>query len=220
MIIYLMSSARKFWRYHLVKFFSTEEGRAYLINTFQDPEEIENQRFVKELNKSIENEGFQYLDNTINKLNGSAFRNRVVSIACYSGSFLILISFLVLMIVKANDKVLSNDLYFLIWKGIEIVTESALAISASRFLFILGKSFMVEAIRASDRAHAIGLGKLYLQLFKNKFDWNELKDVLQNWNIDKGVCIYYSRCKGYRRWQNRGDDYKAKKNKFLRMFDR
>ena len=90
------------------------------------------------------------------------------------------------MIVKANDKVLSNDLYFLIWKGIEIVTESALAISASRFLFILGKSFMVEAIRASDRAHAIGLGKLYLQLFKNKFDWNELKDVLQNWNIDKG----------------------------------
>lgn len=168
------------------KIFSTEEGRAYLINTFQDPEEIENQRFVIELNKSIENEGFQYLDNTINKLNGSAFRNRVVSIACYSGSFLILISFLVLVIVKANDKVLSNDLYFLIWKGIEIVTESALAISASRFLFILGKSFMVEAIRASDRAHAIGLGKLYLQLFKNKFDWNELKDVLQNWNIDKG----------------------------------
>ena len=45
---------------------------------------------------------------------------------------------------------------------------------------------MVESIRFSDRAHAIGLGKLYLQLYKSKFEWAELKDVLQNWNIDKG----------------------------------
>lgn len=45
---------------------------------------------------------------------------------------------------------------------------------------------MVESIRSSDRAHAIGLGRLYLKLFKSKFKWEELRDVLQNWNIDKG----------------------------------
>ena len=45
---------------------------------------------------------------------------------------------------------------------------------------------MVEAIRCSDRAHAIGLGRLYLKLFKGKFEWSELKDVLQSWNIDQG----------------------------------
>ena len=167
------------------KIFSLEEGRAYLINNFQDLEENENQKFVKELNESIENEGFQYLDNTINKLNSNGLRNRIASIICYIGSFLILISFLVVAF-KVNDKVLNYNAYALIGIGIKIITESALVISASRFLFILGKSFMVEAIRASDRAHAIGLGKLYLQLFKNKFDWYELKDVLQNWNIDKG----------------------------------
>ena len=41
-------------------------------------------------------------------------------------------------------------------------------------------------IRCADRAHAIGLGKLYLQLYKSKFEWRELKDIFQNWNIDKG----------------------------------
>ena len=25
-----------------------------------------------------------------------------------------------------------------------------------------------------------------MQLYKNKFEWSELKDVLQNWNIDSG----------------------------------
>lgn len=45
---------------------------------------------------------------------------------------------------------------------------------------------MVESIRCADRAHAIGLGKLYLQLYKSKFEWRELKDIFQNWNIDKG----------------------------------
>ena len=45
---------------------------------------------------------------------------------------------------------------------------------------------MVESIRNSDRAHAIRFGKFYLQLYKDNFEWRELKDVLQNWNIDSG----------------------------------
>lgn len=69
---------------------------------------------------------------------------------------------------------------------VKIVVLSALDISICRFLFLLGKSFMVEAIRCADRAHAIGLGRLYLKLFKGKFKWEELRDVLQSWNIDNG----------------------------------
>lgn len=63
---------------------------------------------------------------------------------------------------------------------------SIAAVSISRFLFLLGKSFMVESLRNANRAHAIGLGKLYLKLYKGKFKWDELKDVLRNWNIDSG----------------------------------
>ena len=63
---------------------------------------------------------------------------------------------------------------------------SILSVSIARFLFLLGKSFMVEAIRCADRAHAIGLGRLYLSLYKSRFKWDELKDVLKSWNIDSG----------------------------------
>lgn len=45
---------------------------------------------------------------------------------------------------------------------------------------------MVESLRNANRAHAIGLGKPYLKLYKGKFKWDELKDVLRNWNIDSG----------------------------------
>ena len=70
--------------------------------------------------------------------------------------------------------------------GVEIVILSAIIISIARFLFLLGKSLMVESIRNADRAHAIGLGRLYMQLYKKDFQWEELKDVLKNWNIDSG----------------------------------
>ena len=63
---------------------------------------------------------------------------------------------------------------------------SAVIIALSRFFFLLGKSFMVESVRAYNRAHAMHFGKLYLQIYKENFDWTELKDVLKTWNIDSG----------------------------------
>lgn len=78
------------------------------------------------------------------------------------------------------------DINYAIILCVEAIVLSALAVSLSRFLFLLGKSFMVESIRIFDRAHAIGLGRLYLKLYKEKFKWNELRDVLQSWNIDAG----------------------------------
>lgn len=53
--------------------------------------------------------------------------------------------------------------------SVEAIVLSALVVALSRLLFLLGKSFMVESIRFYDRAHAIGLGKLYLKLYKGKF---------------------------------------------------
>lgn len=45
---------------------------------------------------------------------------------------------------------------------------------------------MVESTRYADRAHVLGLGKLYLQFYKGNFKWSELKELLKNWNIDSG----------------------------------
>ena len=45
---------------------------------------------------------------------------------------------------------------------------------------------MVEAIQNMDRIHVIDFGDFYLKLFKEDFEWPELKEILQNQNIDKG----------------------------------
>lgn len=47
----------------------------------------------------------------------------------------------------------------------------------------------IESIRQLNRMHTIGYGKLHLQLYKSEFEWKELKEVLQNWNIDKGSAL-------------------------------
>jgi hypothetical protein len=67
--------------------------------------------------------------------------------------------------------------------GVAIV---AMLVALARYAFSLGKSFMVESLRNSDRRHAISLGEFYIKAFPDRLDWTILKDIFQQWNIDKG----------------------------------
>jgi translation elongation factor EF-G len=70
-----------------------------------------------------------------------------------------------------------------ILKSIIIV---GLLIACSKYAFNLGKSFINEALRNADRLHAIAFGKFYLQAFGDRISSpEEIKEVFQNWNIDK-----------------------------------
>jgi len=168
---------------------SPDEGKEFLLTTFPEiaaAYDLEE----KELTKSIESDGYKYLDNTIEDLNRQKLQHRIVSWVCYSLSLIFLLFMLAFAYNRFNNVKLIENIAVsfseVIVLCVEIVVLSVLSVSVARFLFLLGKSFMVEAIRCADRAHAIGLGRLYLQLYKNKFEWNELKDVLKNWNIDNG----------------------------------
>lgn len=57
--------------------------------------------------------------------------------------------------------------------------------ACSRYAFSLGKSYISESLKASDRIHAIAFGKFYLKAFGEKANWVELKEVFQHWNIDR-----------------------------------
>lgn len=168
--------------------FSFDDGKEFLLTTFLNIAAMFDLE-SKELTESIETDGYKYLDETIEKLKKREKVNQGISFACYVISLVALSALIVLSFRYfdfLNHKKFSFDLSKTIILCIEMLILSALAISTLRFLFLLGKSFMVEAIRCADRAHAIGLGKLYLKLFKDKFRWEELRDVLQSWNIDKG----------------------------------
>ena len=170
------------------RIFSPDEGKEFLLTTFPDIAAAFDLE-TRKLTESIETEGYKYLEDTINSLNQRETVNRYISFGCYGLSFIVLSALLVFTFWRFYF-FMGAEIYFDLQKTIvlcvEIIVLSALAISICRFLFLLGKSFMVEAIRCADRAHAIGLGRLYLKLFKGKFKWEELRDVLQSWNIDNG----------------------------------
>lgn len=170
------------------RIFSPDEGKEFLITTFPQiaaAYDLETER----LTQTIETDGFDYLEKTISDLNTQKQMNKVISFICYGASLLILVAMLIFTfwrfcIFSQTEAVIEIQKTILIC--IEVIILSAIIVSISRFLFLLGKSFMVESIRSADRAHALGLGKLYLKLYKGNFKWSELRDVLQNWNIDSG----------------------------------
>jgi TIR domain len=57
--------------------------------------------------------------------------------------------------------------------------------ACARYAFSLGKSYASEALKCSDRIHAIRFGEFYLRAFGEKTQWSELKEVFQHWNIDR-----------------------------------
>lgn len=70
--------------------------------------------------------------------------------------------------------------------GIHAAIAIGFLVAASKFAFVMGKSFMVEALRNHNRTHAIKFGEFYLKTFGEHASWNELKEAFQHWNLDTG----------------------------------
>jgi hypothetical protein len=83
-----------------------------------------------------------------------------------------------------------SNVYHVIVVFLSSLFVFGMLIALSRFSFLLGKSFMVESLRNSDRIHAISFGEFYLNAFGSKADWLQIKDAFQHWNIDKGSFFY------------------------------
>lgn len=184
----LSVDSKKLLQNYSNQLFSTDEGKAFIITNFPQIE-LEYEEGKVQMRKSIENEGFKYLDNTIAELKDKEKSNKCKSYFCYTLTFLSLTGMMIFTLLRfsyINKDTFLDSISSQIVMCIGLVITFGVMIAVSRFLFLLGKSFMVESIRNSDRAHAIRFGKFYLQLYKDNFEWRELKDVLQNWNIDSG----------------------------------
>ena len=57
--------------------------------------------------------------------------------------------------------------------------------ASSKYAFTLGKSYMNESLKNSNRLHAISFGKFYLQAYGDVVTPEDVKEVFQHWNIDK-----------------------------------
>jgi len=69
------------------------------------------------------------------------------------------------------------------FSAIKSVVLIGLLLALAKYSFTLGKSFMDESLKNSDRIHAISFGKFYLQAFGDRASPEEMKEVFQHWNI-------------------------------------
>lgn len=69
--------------------------------------------------------------------------------------------------------------------AIKAIVGVGLLVASSKYSFMLGKSYMNESLKNSDRLHAISFGKFYLQAYGDIATPDDVKDVFQHWNMDK-----------------------------------
>ncbi|MCU4996605.1 toll/interleukin-1 receptor domain-containing protein [Bacillus cereus] len=155
-----------------------------LIGKSQAIEE-ENEEKIAKVEKKIDT----YITGAITRLTAKEKDYRNIAYICYSLCGVFLIAAIIILLNKANfimnsQKVLTTAEQ--IQLGLVGFVLLALMLSVARFLYLIGKSFMVESLRNSDRIHAISFGEFYLKAYQEKADWNEIKEAFQHWNIDGG----------------------------------
>ncbi|WP_413711756.1 hypothetical protein [Rhizobium sp. Rhizsp82] len=67
---------------------------------------------------------------------------------------------------------------------LNIVMIGVLA-ALAKYAYSLGKSYMSESLKSSDRIHAIQFGKFFLRAYGDRLTPSEVKEAFQHWNIDR-----------------------------------
>lgn len=93
-----------------------------------------------------------------------------VTIALFGGGF----------IANEGKEVSWSLLMFISFKGLIVLGVLSLW---AKHAFSVSNSYIHEAIKRSDRAHAINFGKLYLEIYGSTVERKELLDIFENWNI-------------------------------------
>jgi hypothetical protein len=142
----------------------------------------------KETQERIERNAAEYVEETMTLLKSRERSNKLVAYTC---QILGLMSLLVttgfaFYFAERHAIPIGNGAQWpgVVYEGLRGILVIALLISISKYCFSLGKSYMNESLRNSDRIHAISFGKFYLQVFGERATWQEMKEAFQHWNID------------------------------------
>jgi hypothetical protein len=127
-----------------------------------------------------------YIKEVFIKLESNEKRNRHLSYCMYIISFMLLAGSLCFLILRAIPQINGTNVETIIGISVANTLILTMIFAMARFSFILGKSFMVESIRNGDRIHAISFGKFFINAYGDKASRQEVREVFNEWNIDKG----------------------------------
>jgi hypothetical protein len=138
--------------------------------------------------EKIESKAADYVEVAITALKKREFRNTVVGTIWYILGFSTLFGGVWFAVngLRGLDNLINQNFWMYVLVILKSIIIVGLLIACSKYAFNLGKSFINEALRNADRLHAIAFGKFYLQAFGDRISSpEEIKEVFQNWNIDK-----------------------------------
>jgi hypothetical protein len=157
------------------------------INSFLG-KKIATDEKAQEIKEKIEKTAPSYIAETISELNSREKYQRRTALFWYILGFLSLVSGIAvafwfsniaLSVFKGKENWSLTTFYAL--KSIFIII---LLIAASKYSFTLAKSYMSESLKIADRIHAISFGKFYLQVFNERINPAEIKEIFRDWNIN------------------------------------
>lgn len=142
---------------------------------------------ASEATEKIQSNAASYIKVALDSIERLERRDRMISYVWYAVGFIALIlgiSFALygLSVVGQQAALSTESLLLVALKALVVI---GLLGACAKYAFSLGKSYSGEALKASDRIHAIRFGEFYLRAFGDKTKWDELKEVFQHWNIDR-----------------------------------
>jgi len=139
----------------------------------------------KEQQDRINTQAASFVEISLTRLEKSERTYRWLGYLAYLISMATTVLGVVLSIKWAQLLVPSESINALISSALHTIVVIGFLSAVIRMAFVLGKSFTVEAIRYSDRIHAMRFGEFYIKGYGGS-DWLEVKEAFQHWNIDRG----------------------------------
>ena len=187
-VIYLKTNGKTF-KNTLIKIIAN-------LNVLRD--EKENKQRVTEEEREVSQVSLlQFIEKTMNRLQENECKNKRLSYLCYISSGIFSIVAILFSLFKTNTILEITEWQIAISKTVCGTLTLLLILALSRLMFVLGKSFMVESIRNSDRIHAISFGEFFLNAYGNVATRDEVREVFGNWNIDNGSSFITQSPKDY-----------------------
>lgn len=148
---------------------------------------IADQENRREVGKRVQGSATSFIQQSLTELREKESLYRKVAYVWYAFAILALASAIGVALWKVSRPIDAE----LAWPSfaqyaVTVAVLIGLLAALAKLTFVLGKSFMVESLRNSDRIHAIKFGEFYLNAFSDRVEWAEVKDAFKNWNVDYG----------------------------------
>ncbi len=148
---------------------------------------LEKERYNEESRKKIERTSRDYVADALETLDQKEIQFHTISkvwsgvgAASLAGAIAFFAYLSLTTAISMPNPITWEYLAFAVFKGLVAV---ALLAGLAKYAFLLGNSYMQEALKNADRRHAINFGKFYLESYGAAAEWSQVKEAFEHWNI-------------------------------------